>query len=539
MGAVVRLALLQAGRDRGVLAAWILGIAGLGFAAATAVTTQFSADSDRAALIAAAAASPAFLFLRGLPDGISSGAVTFFQGYSFTAVLAGLMSTFLVVRHTRAEEDQGRFELVGSTPVTRVASLYATLLLGTCANVVLALTVAAGFIGAGLPVGGSFLAGAAVGAVGLFFMAAGALIAQIMPSARSANGAAAALVGTAYLIRGAGDALGTVEASLQHVTPAWPSLFSPIGWGQRMRPFTDTDGWPLLVIAAGAVVLAGVAVVLRRGRDLGASYIAADETGPGRAGAGLASMLGLAWRLQRGSLAGWCFAAAALGAVAGGLGPVVQDALSGNPALMELMNRLVPGGAGMTDLFTTAMLGMAGILAAAAGIQAVLRLRDEESEGRAELLLAVPVSRVRWLAGTLAVGAITTTAVAVAAGASAAVVLALTQAGGSSPGLVLPAALAHVPAALVFPAVTALVFALAPRWSSSFGWGALSAALVLGQFGELLGLPVWLQDLSPFRHSSAMPVEAFQPEAALLMVAVAIAASAAASRLVRDRDLTA
>ena len=539
MRAVLRLSMLEARRDRGILAAWILGIAGLGYAAATAVTTQFAGDNERAALISVAAASPAFLFLRGLPDGISSGAVTFFQGYSFTAVLAGIMSAFLVVRHTRADEDQGRFELIGSTRVTRVTSLYATLLLGTCANVVLALVVAAGFTGAGLPVPGSFLAGSAVGAVGLFFMAAAALVAQVMPSSRSANGTAAALVGGAYLVRGVGDALGTADPSLLHVTAAWPSLFSPIGWGQRIRPFTETDTLPLLVIGAGTVVLAAAAVALRHGRDLGASYIAADESGPERAGAGLASMLGLAWRLQRGSLASWCFTTAALGAVAGGLGPVVRDALAGNPTVAELLNRIVPGDAGLIDLFTTAMLGIAGILAAAAGIEAVLRLRAEEAEGRAELLLAVPVSRMRWLGGTLAVAAISTTAVAAAAGASAAVVLALAQAGGSSPGMVFAAALAHVPAALVFPAVTVLVFALAPRWSSAVSWGALAAALVLGQFGELLGLPGWLQDLSPFRHSSAMPVEAFRPEAALLMAVVAIAAAAAAIRLVRERDLTA
>jgi ABC-2 type transport system permease protein len=204
----------------------------------------------------------------------------------------------------------------------------------------------------------------------------------------------------------------------------------------------------------------------------------------------------------------------------------------------ELLHRLVPGEAGLIDLFTTAMLGIAGILAAAAGIEAVLRLRAEEAEGRAELLLAVPVSRMRWLGGTLAVAAISTTAVAAAAGVSAAVVLALAQAGGSSPGVVFAAALAHVPAALVFPAVTVLVFALAPRWSSAVGWGALAAALVLGQFGELLGLPGWLQDLSPFRHSSALPVEAFRPEGALVMAAVAIIAAGAASRLVRERDLT-
>lgn len=539
MRAVLRLALLQARRDLGILVAWVLGIAGLGYAAATAVTTQFGADTERAALISVAAASPAFLFIRGLPDGISSGAVTFFQGYSFTAVLAGLMSTFLVVRHTRADEELGRSELVCSTPIARAASLQATLLLGACANVVLALVVAAGFAGAGLAVAGSFLAGAAVGAVGLFFTAAAALVAQVIPTARSANGAAAALVGGAYLVRGAGDALGTPDASLVHVTAAWPSLFSPIGWGQRVRPFTDSDPFPLVVLCSAALALAVAAALLRKGRDLGTSYIPANESGAERAGAGLPSMLGLAWRLQRGALAGWCLTAAALGAVAGGLGPVIRDALAGNPSVLELIRRLVPGETSMVDLFTTAMLGIAGILAAAAGIQAVLRLRAEEAEGLAELLLAVPASRARWVGGSLAVAAISTTAVAAATGVSAAVVLAVGQSGGSSPGTVLAAALAHIPAALVFPAVTALVFALAPRWSSTVGWGALAAALVLGQFGELLGLPVWLQDLSPFRHSSAMPVEAFNPEGALLMAAIAAVAGAAASRLISERDVVA
>lgn len=539
MNTVVRLTLLQTRRDRAELTAWILGIAGLGYAAAAAVTTQFGGATDRTALMTVAAASPAFLFLRGLPDGIDIGAVTFFQGYSFTAVLAGLMSTFLVTRHTRDDEDQGRAELVGSTPVNRAAPLQATLALGAGANMVLAAVVAAGFMSAGLPTSGSVLAGAAVGAVGLFFMSVAALIAQIMPTARSANGVAAAAVGAAYLARGVGDALGTADASLLRVMAAWPSLLSPIGWGQRVRPFTEADPLPLVALTAVGVVLAVLAVALRKGRDLGDSYVAAKDSGPAQAGSGLRSMLGLSWRLHRGTLAGWCVAAAALGAVAGTLGPLVRDALSGNPSLMELMARIVPGDAGMVDLFTTALLGIAGILAAAAGIQAALKLRAEEVEGRAEQLLAVPASRSRWVTGNLVVAALSTTAVATVAGTAAAVALSLTQAGGSGPGAVFAAALAHIPAAIVFPAITVLAFALIPRWSSSIGWGALGAALVLGQFGELLGLPAWLQDLSPFRHSSAMPVEAFNPGGALLMAAIAVTGSAAAAYLIRQRDLTA
>ena len=74
----------------------------------------------------------------------------FFQGYAFTAVLAGLMSTFLVVRHTRTDEELGRAELLGSVPLPRAASLAATLLLGAAANLLLAVFVAAGFVAAGL-----------------------------------------------------------------------------------------------------------------------------------------------------------------------------------------------------------------------------------------------------------------------------------------------------------------------------------------------------------------------------------------------------
>ncbi|MHA7291558.1 hypothetical protein ACX80V_18220 [Arthrobacter sp. MDT3-24] len=109
-----------------MLPAWILGIAFLGSAIAGAVATEFADESERAAIIGMSAVSPAFRFIRGLPDGTSIGALVFFHGYAFTAVLAGLMSTFLVIRHTRADEELGRAELIGSVPVRRATSLTAT-----------------------------------------------------------------------------------------------------------------------------------------------------------------------------------------------------------------------------------------------------------------------------------------------------------------------------------------------------------------------------------------------------------------------------
>jgi len=69
-------------------------------------------------------------------------------------------------------------------------------------------------------------------------------------------------------------------------------------------------------------------------------------------------------------------------------------------------------------------------------------------------------------------------------------------------------------------------------------WGLLAAGLVLGQFGEMLRLPAWLQNLSPFRHSSALPVEDLNITAAALLLTIAAAGAVTASLLVYHRDLT-
>ena len=540
MGATLRLAVAQARRDRWQLCVWVLGISVLGLAAATAVGSEFGAEAERAGIIAVAAANPAFLFLRGLPDGTGIGAVVFFQGYAFTAVLAGLMSTFLVIRHTRSEEELGRAELLSSSPIARSAPLAATLLLGVAANVLVSVFSAVGFVAGGLPAAGSAVAGLAVGAAGFFFVAAAAVLAQFLPSGRGANGAAAALVGLTYLLRGIGDALGTAESDLMRVTSAWPSLLSPIGWGQRSRPFTAADPLPLLVPAVAAAVLAVLALRIRHRRDLGASLLP-DRTGRARSSAAGRSLVGLAWRLQRATLAGWALGGAALGTVAGALGPVVSDTVAGNPSLAELIARLVPGSrADVVDVFAAALLGIAGVLGAAAGVQATLRMHAEEAETRAELLLAAPKSRGRWLAANLAVAAFSVMTVSAAAGIAASVALEATGTRGNGGTMVL-AALAHAPAALVFTAVAALIFAVVPRLTVPLGWGLLAASLVLGQFGELLRLPAWLQNLSPFRHSPALPVEDLDVtaiRAALFLTGAAAVLAAVATGLLNRRDLT-
>jgi ABC-2 type transport system permease protein len=77
---------------------------------------------------------------------------------------------------------------------------------------------------------------------------------------------------------------------------------------------------------------------------------------------------------------------------------------------------------------------------------------------------------------------------------------------------------------------------LAPR-ATAAAWGFLGACFVIGMFGQLLDLPGWIQDISPFQHVPSYP--AADLHALPLAVLVVIAAGLAALGLdsFRRRDL--
>jgi ABC-2 type transport system permease protein len=146
MNLLITLQLHRFRRDRWQLLIWIAGIGLLGLFAASAVAQTYGNDAGREGIIRLAVANPAILMLRGLPEGTRLDAFVFFQIFTFLALMAGLMSTFLAVRHSRAEEETGRAELLSATPASRNLPTLATLVHGLLANMVLCLAVAAGFM---------------------------------------------------------------------------------------------------------------------------------------------------------------------------------------------------------------------------------------------------------------------------------------------------------------------------------------------------------------------------------------------------------
>jgi ABC-2 type transport system permease protein len=525
-------------RDRWQLIIWILCIALLALFSASSIQTTYGGAASRAELVKLAIANPAILMLRGLPQGTELASVTFFEIFTFLALLAGLMSTFLAVRHSRAEEESGRAELVASTPAARILPTVATLIHGVLASVALAVATGLGFMAAGLPTYGSFVAGAAVGGAGIAFLAVGLLLAQLMMSSRGANGFASAVVVLAYVLRGIGDATGTVTGDGTHMIASWPSWLSPIGWGEQMAAYTADDWRPLLLDLGLAAVLMVIVFALQSVRDSGAGLIP-ERAGRRDARATLSGPLGLAWRLQWPTILGWTVGGLFTGLLAGALGSVVSSAVADDPNLANIrkaLGTIGSGGSGpLTQVFIAAMFSLAGVLAAACATQVAIRLRQEEATGAAEMLMSTPVSRLRWLLDFLLVGVVAVVLVLVAA-AVASGLSAVSQGGDVS--LIadsFAAAAAQLPVALVYLGVLALVFVIAPRSTIPLAWTLLGLGAFVGIFGGLIGLPEWARDLSPFSHA---PVVVGTPDwtGGYWMFAIAIVAAAAAAILIRRRD---
>lgn len=95
--------------------------------------------------------------------------------------------------------------------------------------------------------------------------------------------------------------------------------------------------------------------------------------------------------------------------LAGSLGKLAQQAVGSVGAVGSALHSIVEAkNLSLAQLLIFAMLGIIGVLAAACTTQAVMRLRQEECAGAAEMILATPVSRIRRLLDYRVLGTVST-----------------------------------------------------------------------------------------------------------------------------------
>src|SRR5690242_144962 len=279
-------------RDAAVLPACVFGIAALLAITARDLKVLYPTAASRLAVATRASANPALRFLLGRLNGTSVGAFLAARWSVWGAAFAVLLTIFIVVRHTRGDEEAGRLELVGSAVVGRQAPLTAALLAAAAANVAIAMLTCLWLLVLKMPLAGSAALALSISGCGLVFGGVAAIGAQLAVTARGARGIAIAALGAAFVLRAVGD---TAPAR-----GSWLSWASPLGWVELARPFgfAGERWWVLSLPLAASAVLVAAAFLLAAWRDHSAGLLP-DRPGRATASGLLHGPFGLAWRLQR------------------------------------------------------------------------------------------------------------------------------------------------------------------------------------------------------------------------------------------------
>lgn len=510
-------------RDRIILPLWVLLLSiPLGTVYVGSIEKIYPDQAERAAFAASIMASPAQRALYGQVYNDSLGATGIWKAGMFHLLIA-VAVILTVIRHTRADEETGRAELLDSTAVGRYASLTAALLLSFGASLATGVLGAAGLLGTSVPSDGSLAFGAALACSGLVFTAVAAVAAQLSASARVARGSAFATLATAFTLRAVGDA-GSGALS-------W---LSPLGWSLQVRPYAGDRWWVLVLHLATTVLLTALAYRLLAGRDVGAGLIA-ERPGPAAATPLLRNAFGLAWRLDRGALLVWAVGLCLYGLLIGSVVHGIGGELGGDTA-RDIVVRM-GGTSALEQAFVAVAFCMLGMIAAAFAISLTLRLHQEETGQRAETLLSGTVSRSRWLTGHLAIALIGSAVAILIAGVAAGLTYGI--AAHDVDGklcMALGTAAVQLPAMWLPAAVTVALFGIAPRLSP-VSWGVLVGFIALYLIGSLSGFPQWVLDAEPFAHIPRVTGGAFTPVPLLWLLVIDAALIALGMEAFRRRDL--
>ncbi|MFI7634276.1 ABC transporter permease [Nonomuraea sp. NPDC049400] len=524
-GHLVRLALR---RERGIAPWWILLIVTLALVMVSYVNRNMGTYELKVTYTELATSN---VFLRalggGLPEPRLEVLATWRSG-GFLYVANALAAVMSIIRHTRREEDAGRIELVRSGVVSRHAPLTAALLVAGGVSLAAGVLTAVVLIGIGFPVAGSVAYLAAITVAGWVFAAVAAVAAQLARSARTATAIGLSVLGAAYVMRYAGDATG------QH----WLKALSPIGWSHLVRPYQDERWWMLGVPVVAGAILYAVAYRLLDRRDLGAGLLPerlGRESAPE-----LRGPISLAWRLHRGLLAKWAAGVACFAAAGAGLSPLTEDLLSRPSIVVEnIMHGLGISDEGKTlAAYSWYLILIISYAVALHPVLMTLRLRSEETSGRAETVQSTPMTRLRWAAGHLVVTGLGTAALMAVAGLVFGTLYSLLV-GDLVTDLprFLAGALSTVPAAWCVGAVCMLAYGLLPRASVAISWIVWLLTAALGKvagplYGVFDGVP-----LEPFHYiPNAMIGTSFDARPTLALVALTALLLGGALAALRRRD---
>jgi ABC-2 type transport system permease protein len=531
-------------RERIIAAVWIAVLVLFSAALAPGLAQMFPDEQARMDVIAIYD-NPIMVSMMGPIYGDSTGALYSSMMLLWYIIAVAVMNVFLAIRHTRADEEQGRAEVIRSLPVGRLAGVHAAMLTAVVINAILAVLTGAAMAATrteSMDFAGCMLYGAVAGAVGLVFAAIALVFCQLSQSTSGSAGLSFLTLGVFYMMRAAGDAGSEIL-----------SLISPLGLALRSKIFMDNSIVPLLLLLIIASAIAALAYKLNQMRDLGQGFIAA-KAGANHAAKSLLSPFGLSLRLLRKMVIIWLIvmlcAGASYGTVIGdigsyvsnmpqyleivGLPPEVIEALSD-----EEIDGLTEEYADMiTEYFGVFITGMMTLIGLIPVLIAGMAIRTEEKQGRLEQVISSSVSKGRYLCGFVVISFAITVLMQLA---TAVGLYAVAATGDNNPftlsGLI-AAYSAYLPAMWVMLGAAIFLVGAFPKLTSIiWGYYGLVCFLVfVGGMPDVIPQPLTL--LSPMKYVPQLPLESVNWGAMTALTLIAAMLTVAGIIAYRRRDMT-
>ena len=513
-------------RDRLFLPAWIVGIAAFAVLCAP-LFTQVAKSPAELALYAETMKNPAMVALCGplYAEPYTYGVMYMQMMSVWLLILIGTMNIFLVARHTRRDEEDGKLEVMRSLPVGRVAILSSAWLTTVLANLLIG-----GLCGAGLAMlgidsmtaGGCFLLGGLFFAVGMFFAAVAMLFAQLCATSRGMLGGCFLSLGAFYLLAAMGNVSGGV-----------PVYLSPFSVVFKAAPFAGDHVWPVWAILAATCGLAAAAMRLGTRRDLGAGLLP-QRRGRAHAQASLSSPFGLAYRLTKKTAVAWAVTMFVLGLSYGSVFGDFETFILQNEMLRMIL--AADAGGDMILSFMTYITLVMSLVTAIPVINCVLKLRAEEKKHRLEPLYARSVSKLGMFVPYLLIALLLSVVLQLAQAVGMWLAARAVMAEPLSLADVVAAGLVKLPGIWLFAGIAALLTGLLPSLTALV-WAYFGMSFYVIYLGRMMDIPDALLELSAFGALPNYPVDAFRAAPVVAVAAVALALLAAGAALYARREV--
>ena len=471
------------------------------------------------------------------PDTV--GGYVQWRAFGALAILFAIWALAAATGAARGDEERGIVQAVLAGGVSRPRLIASRIAAFATGSLLAALAASAGLL-VGVASGGESLstmaaveAAVALAALAICCYSLTLFVAQFT-SARSAAAVAGVVLLALFLIN-------SLSRTFDFLV-RWRVL-SPFHYYEQSSPLPPGGVFDvratllLLAIAVAGTALAGLAFSYR---DVGSPLIRlpASTTPPSYDMSRTA-----VWHIpvvrdlydRRIGLLTWTTGLSALGVIFVVLTKSIVQPLLAIPMLVPYFSTFINGGV-YPSFLGFIWFGFAQLLMAGFAITQVARWTAEDSDGRLELILSNPVSRIRIVverAVVLALGALIIAAVSgLAVGVEAHY-----QSIDLDRRRLSEASLMLVPFTLVFGAIGALLASRLPRATVGLLGAFAFASYLIVQLGPIFKMPEWVQDLSAFKLYGQPLTVGIDQTGLVIMVALVVAGLTASAIVMQRRDI--